>query len=77
MAKQLQAQGKTVDSVERVVNENRRLNATLAELQNEYTSKINQANAIMAEQNAQNNQMRNDAEMMALMMADSELNGQK
>ncbi|MBQ3019137.1 MAG: hypothetical protein IJD77_00940 [Clostridia bacterium] len=77
LAKQLQAQGKTVDSVERVVNENRRLNATLAELQNEYTSKINQANAIMAEQNAQNNQMRNDAEMMALMMADSELNGQK
>lgn len=70
LGNKIEAQGKTVDTVSRVINENRRLSATLADLQAEYTAKINQANA-------ENRQMHSDAETMALMLADSELNGQK
>ena len=62
-------QGATVDKVNAVISENRRLNAVLAELQAEYTAKINEANAVLLTQQQQNNQTRQDAEMMAMMMA--------
>lgn len=68
-------QGETVDKVNKVVAENRRLNALIAELQAEYTTKINEANAVLGMQQQENAQTRQDAEMMALMMAEAETSG--
>ena len=65
MSEKLKAQGKTVERVNRIINENRKLSATLAELQTEYTEKINQANAI-------NSEVTQDAKTLALMMAESQ-----
>ena len=72
----LQAQGKTVEQVNRLIAQNRQLQATLAELQTEYTNKINQANAVIGVKQAETDELRQDAETMALMMADTEINGQ-
>ena len=69
MAKALQAQGKSVDSVKRLINENRQLNATLAALYEESVTKINQANKIIETQAAANKEMLSDAETMAMMLA--------
>jgi hypothetical protein len=69
LGKRLQKQGKTVDQVNAVIAQNRQLSATLAQLQTEYTQKINQANAEMQMQNAEYMQTRKDAEAMAMMMA--------
>ena len=68
-------QGETVDKVNKVVAENRRLNALIADLQAEYTAKINEANAVLGMQQQENAQTRQDAEMMALMMAEAETSG--
>ncbi len=75
LGKRLQKQGKTVDQVNAVIAQNRQLSATLAELQTEYTAKINEANAQMQLQNAEYMQTRKDAETMAMMMAQTENNG--
>ena len=72
LGKRLQKQGKTVDQVNSVIAQNRQLSATLAELQTEYTAKINEANAQMQAQNAEYMQTRKDAETMAMMMAQSD-----
>ena len=76
LKKRMEKQGETVDKVNAVISENRRLNAILADLQAEYTAKINEANAVLLAQQQQNNQTRQDAEMMALMMAEQETSGQ-
>ena len=77
LGKRLQKQGKTVDQVNAVIAQNRQLSAMLAELQTEYTQKINQANAEMQMQNAEYMQTRKDAETMAMMMAQSDKSGQQ
>ena len=66
MQKRMQAQGKTVESANKFVAEIRRLNAFIAELQNEYTAKINQANAINQAQAAKNAELKRDAEILAI-----------
>ena len=65
MQKRLQAQGKTVESANRFVAEIRRLNTFIADLQNEYTAKINQANAINQAQAMKNVELKKDAEILA------------
>lgn len=76
LMKRMQAQGRTVEQVNRLIAQNRQLQATLAELQTEYTNKINQANAAIGVKQAEADELRQDAETMALMMADTEVNGQ-
>lgn len=76
LMKRMQAQGRTVEQVNRLIAQNRQLQATLAELQTEYTNKINQANAVIGVKQAEMDELRQDAETMALMMADTEVNGQ-
>lgn len=66
MQKRMQAQGKTVESANRFVAEIRRLNTFIADLQNEYTAKINQANAINQAQAMKNAELKKDAEILAL-----------
>ena len=72
----LQQAGQTVDQVEKLITANRRLQAMLAELQTEYTEKINQANAIIGVKQAEATELRRDAETMALMMAEADAVGQ-
>ena len=69
---QLQAAGQKVDQVERLINDNRKLRVTLADLQAEYTSKINQANAVIGNTQAKAQELRQDAETMAKMMAEDD-----
>jgi molybdopterin converting factor small subunit len=69
LQKRMQAQGKTVESANRFVAEIRRLNAFISDLQNEYTAKINQANAINQAQANKNAELETDAKQMALMLA--------
>lgn len=76
IAVKMKEQGKTVEQVNRIISENRKLNATLAQLQTEYTAKINQANAANVELAKQNDAVTKDAQLMALMMADADNNGQ-
>lgn len=76
LKKRMEKQGETVDKVNAVISENRRLSAILAELHAEYTAKINQANTVLLTQQQQNAQTRHDAELMALMMAEEETRGQ-
>ena len=66
LQKRMQAQGKTVESANRFVAEIRRLNTFIAELQNEYTAKINQANAINQAQAAKNAELTRDAQILAM-----------
>ena len=66
MQKRMQAQGKTVESANRFVAEIRRLNTFIADLQNEYTAKINQANAINQAQAMKNAELQQDAEILAM-----------
>lgn len=66
LQKCMQAQGRTVESANRFVAEIRRLNAYIAELQNEYTAKINQANAINQAQANKNAELQRDAEVLAM-----------
>lgn len=72
----LQLAGKAVDRVDKLINENRRLQATLAELQAEYTAKINQANAVIGVKQIETDEVRQDAETMALMLAETDAVGQ-
>ncbi|MBQ7831808.1 MAG: hypothetical protein IJ393_07040, partial [Clostridia bacterium] len=72
----LQLAGKAVDRVDKLINENRRLQATLAELQAEYTAKINQANAVIGVKQIETDEVRQDAETMALMLAETDTVGQ-
>lgn len=69
LQKRMQAQGKTVESANRFVAEIRRLNAFISVLQNEYTAKIDQANAINQAQANKNAELETDAKQMALMLA--------
>jgi hypothetical protein len=77
LKKRMVQQGETVDKVNQVINENRRLSALLADLQAEYTAKINQANTVLLTQQQENAQTRQDAELMALMMAEEETRGKQ
>jgi myosin heavy subunit len=69
----LQKQGKSVEGGNRLVNEVRRLNAQLISLQNEYTDKINQANAVNQQTMSRNQELMKDAQTMAQMLADDDM----
>ncbi|MBR2070405.1 MAG: hypothetical protein IJ981_03160 [Clostridia bacterium] len=65
MQAQLQQQGEIVDKTATVIRENRMLNEYLAKLQDEYTTKINQANMILGGQQAKIDEVTDDAAYMA------------
>jgi hypothetical protein len=72
LAQRIEAQGKTVEQVDRLISKNRALSKTLAELYQEATTKINTANAAIMAQAQENANVRNDAKQMALMMAEDD-----
>ncbi len=76
MQKQLAEQGKTVEQVDRIIAQNRKLQQTLAALQTEYTDKINTANQVITAQSAQNAETTQDARSLALMLANTAGGGQ-
>jgi hypothetical protein len=72
MSQKLEAQGQTVAKVNSIINQNRALSKTLADLYTEATGKINQANAVIKAQGAEYANVRRDAETMAQMMAEDD-----
>lgn len=72
MSQRLEDQGKTVDQVNGLINKNRAISKTLIDLYEEATAKLNQANAVIQAQGAENATVRRDAETMAQMMAEDE-----
>jgi CII-binding regulator of phage lambda lysogenization HflD len=72
LAQRIEAQGKTVEQVDRLISKNRALSKTLAELYQEATTKINTANAAIMAQAQENANVRSDAKQMALMMAEDD-----
>jgi hypothetical protein len=72
MAQRLEAQGQTVEKVDQIINRNRAMGRTLAELYQEATQKINTANAVMKAQGQEYANVRRDAETMAIMMAEDD-----
>lgn len=72
MGQRLEAQGQTVEKVDQLINRNRAMGKTLAELYEEATNKINAANAVMQAQQQEYANVRKDAESMAVMMAEDE-----
>lgn len=72
MGQRLEAQGQTVEKVNQIINSNRAMGKTLAELYQEATQKINAANAVMKAQGQEYANVRRDAETMAMMMAEDE-----
>lgn len=72
MGQRLEAQGQTVEKVDQIINRNRAMGRTLAELYDEATNKINAANAVMQAQQQEYANVRKDAESMAVMMAEDE-----
>lgn len=72
MAKKIEAQGQTVEKVNSVINQNRVLSKSLADLYTEATQKINTANAVMKAQGQEYANVKRDAETMAMMMAEDE-----
>jgi hypothetical protein len=65
MSTQIQQQQKTVDKVDSIINENRKLQMFLTELQNEYTMKIKEANAVMEQARARVGELTQDATLFA------------
>ena len=72
MGQRLEAQGQTVEKVDQIINRNRAMGKTLAELYEEATQKINTANAVMKAQGQEYANVRRDAETMAMMMAEDD-----
>ena len=72
MSKRLEAQGKAVEQVNHLINQNRAVNQTLAEIYEEATTKLNAANAAMQAQGQEYANVRRDAETMAKMMAEDD-----
>lgn len=72
MSQKLEEQGQTVAKVNSIINQNRALSKTLADLYTEATGKINQANAVIKAQGAEYANVRRDAETMAQMMAEDD-----
>ena len=72
MGQRLEAQGQTVEKVDQLINRNRAMGKTLAELYEEATQKINTANAVMKAQGQEYANVRRDAETMAMMMAEDD-----
>ena len=65
----LKKQQETVGKTSSLIRQNRQLESMLAELQNEYTGKINQANALIRGQAAKNAEVTNDAAYLAGQLA--------
>jgi hypothetical protein len=72
MSKKMEEQGQTVAKVNNIINQNRALSKTLADLYTEATGKINQANAVIQAQGAEYANVRRDASAMAQMMAEDD-----
>lgn len=72
MAQKMEAQGQAVEKVNNLINQNRALNNTLADLYTEAVGKLNQANAVIKAQGAEYANVRRDAETMAKMMAEDD-----
>lgn len=68
MQKRLSEQGKTVEQVDRIIAQNRKLQETLAALQTEYTEKINTANQILSAQAEKNAETTRDAQALAAIL---------
>ena len=72
MADRLEAQGQTVEKVDQIINRNRAMGKTLAELYQEAENKINAANAVIKAQGQEYANVRRDAQTMAQMMAEDD-----
>ena len=72
MAQRVEAQGKYVEKVNSLINQNRAVNRTLAEIYEEASAKINTANAVIKAQEQQNATVKRDAQTMAMMMAEDD-----
>jgi chromosome segregation ATPase len=72
LAKKIEQQGQTVEKIDQLINRNRSLSKSLADLYNEATAKISEANAIMTAQQAKNAEVMQDASTMAQMMSEDE-----
>ena len=65
LQKQVQQQSQIVNKTASVIRENRMLNEYLAKLQDEYTTKINQANMVLGAERAKIDKVTDDAAYMA------------
>ena len=72
MGQRLEAQGVAVEKVNEIINRNRAISRTLAELYTEASNKINSANAALKAQNQEYANVRRDAQQMAMMMAEDD-----
>jgi hypothetical protein len=66
-AKMIEQEAQTVEKTAGVIKENRSLQKLLAELQSEYSTKINTANALLTAQGYKNRELQTDAQALAVM----------